>query len=224
MPDSEGRLLQLRDVSLTPPGGWAVVVPQTKMPVAGGNLRTLVVAVVKHLQANNMPVPTPPDVWVEDLICTRLPVAMVKLRGGNQSAFVSVLSKAAPKSESGCLRATLAVLHRARAMMQAKGVANAPVDTGVAEARSSVCRACPEMATEPGCYSCSVKSALDPWTGFFGVDSPALGVCHRDGVFLKALVRSSANPCILRTPDIVFPTTCWRMKDEDDANTPAPAP
>lgn len=220
---TDNRVLRLRDRNLTPPQGFTVRVPQTQLVVGAGRMDELVLRVRDHLLAAKLPIPMPVDVWVEDLLCRRLPSEMVRVRDGAANVFSSVLVKGPKLGEPAAVRATLLLLHTVRSAATAEGRALAPVPAETAEERTAICRGCPEMTSEPACYSCTVKSVLDPWTGYFGADNPALGCCHCDGVFLKPLVRSSGAVCNLRTPGVSYPKNCWRMEATDGEDRSAPA-
>lgn len=220
MPDRQGRILRLRDPRLTPPHGFTVKVPQTGLVVNGGHLRDLVFKVRDHLIVAKLPVPMPVEVWVEDLLASRLPADLITFRDFAAPAFSTVMVKGPKLSEAAAVRATLQLLHAVQGMAKAAGRAFAPATPEEADRRAKICKGCPEMAGEPGCYSCTIKSIMDPWTGFHGTDDPGLGTCHCDGTLLKALVRSADSGCNLRTPGVQYPKNCWRT--DDGANPASP--
>ena len=187
-------MLRLKDVSITPPGGFRDVVPETGFPVFADNLQQLIEKVRKHMQANKLPVPDDLGKQVEHRLCQRMP-AGICMSPDNQV----VTSKAYHTPES-VLNHTLSLSHR---------IGVAPL---LSEARAGICCGCEANVRRGGCQSCNGTGARlrEILSGRTTKYDSMLHVCDRVGVYAKVLVHQKTVKGLKIES---LPEKCWIRKE-----------
>jgi len=194
-------LLTLLDRSLVPPGGFAYTDKDTRNRIVAGDLQGLVRLATQHRVINGFEVPDNFAAIIEDDICRRIPLALVRPSPNAVTRYIGSTSEITGKTDA---------LMRAAKRNGGKMLC----ETREAESRGMKCLACP-MNARTMCPSCN--GVLD-WLKInwhlpsFSFD-PRLYVCRLNGILNKAQIHL-AGPVLVSLAGkkslSAMPDNCWK--------------
>lgn len=190
----------LRHHSITPPGGWRYVQPETGVRFASDNFRSLCEDVAKHRAYKALPLDTI-AADIERQLCTALDLEWCRPAPGETHRPVRDLTYE--------LTPALA-LNAMRAVTQFLKDGATPVPREEAERRAALCRGCPFNQPAKFCACSSVYTAVE---SLIPRDRrpTGLAVCTACGCSLAAKVNLPASAIAASLPaELVLPGWCWQ--------------
>lgn len=190
----------LRHFSITPPGGWRYVQPETAQRFSADNFRSLCEDVARHRAYKNLPLATIAT-DIERQLCAALDLEWCRPEPGETHRPVRDLTYE--------LTPALA-LNAMRAVTQFLKTGGHPVPRETAERRAAICRGCPFNQPAKFCACSSVYTAVE---SLIPRDRrpPGLDVCTACGCSLAAKVNLPASAIAASLPaDLTLPQWCWQ--------------
>lgn len=167
-------MLKVKNKSITIPGGWRDVCPETNFPFFADSLEQLVDKEKKHLIANKYPVPENLAEIIENRICHMMPEGIC-------------ISTDAEKNVIG--RSRLPVVDIMNTTLRFSNTQRV-VSQQEAERRASICSSCPHNAISKICSTCrGINSQLRSMMN--GRSTPydhKLHICDIAGGYCKVMV------------------------------------
>lgn len=200
-----------RDIE-KPPDGWRYTIPETRCLITADFFEDLWKKILRHRQANNLPIPDDYRAFVEDAACRET------------SPPGSRCGEARPRPQAQKPIPVLLLSHVERFL---KTVWQAIVDRKFvtreeARRRIDVCMTCPLRTTMPGgctgCYSLLRKAESMVSGGLFDIPEDADGfkrdVCGACGCYvpLKAALENSTLDKAEGSERPAYWEGCWRNK------------
>lgn len=138
-----------RDVD-TPPGGWRMTVAETGLTIRAASAKVLQGKVYQHMEANSLPMPAPFEAWFQDQLCSQM---------GLGEPFCGPVRKTMDKQTANLSREMIVRFLKTMWALWEKGFQL--VTQEQADARASVCAACPLNVTwQFSCWKCETLLAL----------------------------------------------------------------
>lgn len=195
-------MARLKHYSITPPGGWRYVQPETGVRFASDNFRSLCEEVERHRAYKGLPRETL-AADIERQLCTALDLEWCRTEPGEQHRPVRDLTYE--------LTPALA-LNAMRAVTQFLKEGGVPVAKEEAERRAAICRGCPFNQPAKFCSCSAVYTTIE---ALIPRDrrEPGLSVCTACGCSLVAKVNLPASAIAASLPaDLVLPQWCWQAE------------
>lgn len=200
--------MQLIDRSVTPPGGWAYTQPDSGFTLRGNSFEDLLKRVKNHRTSNNFYPGTNLMVEVEDSLCEKL------LEKGYVHVVHVAETKPDPRPQGPEVHPSEIRRFAQVAFLWLSTTREEKyVSQEEANARASICAACPMNVSVSGCAACRRLGRLV--TQLVGQRSTphdgALQACKVCGCDNKAQVHLTA-PILVQgiTPQMEFPEPCWK--------------
>jgi hypothetical protein len=186
------------NTSVTPPGGWRYVQPETGFEFAASTLRELVKKVTSHREANGIDVGDP-SADIQDFVCAQLPV-------GSETCSHVIEGDYALKTHF-TMEDVKRFIQAAVSALAGRGL----VDQTEAERRAALCASCPLNTTVKGCWRCK---GLAEWLfKLIGARTTAhasrLNQCGVCGCAIKAKIWLPLDVAKRVSEGYTFPSWCW---------------
>ena len=186
------------DTSVTPPGGWRYVQPETGFEFAASTLRELVKKVATHRKSNGLAAGDP-SADIQDFVCAQLPI-------GSESCSHVIEGDYALKTHF-TMEDVKRFIQAAVSALRGRGL----VDQTEAERRAALCASCPLNTTVKGCWRCK---GLAEWLfKLIGARTTAhasrLNQCGVCGCAIKAKIWLPQDVAQKVSEGYTFPSWCW---------------
>jgi len=195
----------VKDPSVSPPGGWRYVQPETDFEFTASTLRVLVQKVTAHREANGIAIGDP-RADIEDFVCAQLPV-------GSEDCTHVLEGDYALKTRF-TMEDVKRFLQAAASALGSEGL----VAQEEAERRASICAACPLNTSVSGCWRCK---GLAEWLfRLIGARTTAhasrLSQCGVCGCALKAKIWLPQSVARKVSEGYTFPSWCWLNESDPE--------
>jgi len=188
----------VRDTTVSPPGGWRYIQPETGFEFTASTLREVVKRVTAHREANGLAIGDP-SADIQDFVCAQLPL-------GSEDCIHVIEGDYAVKTKF-TMDDVKRFIQAAVAALGSRGL----VDQPEAERRAAICASCPLNTNVKGCWRCR---GLAEWlfkligarTTAHGSRLNQCGVC---GCAIKAKIWLPLDVAQQVSEGYTFPSWCW---------------
>jgi hypothetical protein len=188
----------VKDTTVSPPGGWRYIQPETGFEFTASTLREVVKKVTAHREANGIAIGDP-SADIQDFVCAQLPL-------GSEDCIHVIEGDYAVKTKF-TMDDVKRFIQAAVAALGSRGL----VDQPEAERRAAICASCPLNTNVKGCWRCR---GLAEWlfkligarTTAHGSRLNQCGVC---GCAIKAKIWLPLDVAKQVSEGYTFPSWCW---------------